>query len=238
MPLTCQLTAELGEPFTEAVNCCVPKLATVADVGDTLTAPDEPPLAMVKAAVADLVESACETAVTLTGDALGTADGAVYKPMLLIEPLAAPPTTLQVTPVFDVPVTVAVNCCVLPTLTVAAAGATETETAVVVLLEVAAQPENRIAAQIAPIKNGRRPIKVLTEGEGFLVQKRGVQSGLRLPVNWTTPGAKKMLGWTLLIRRAQHARRPSIHVAPVGSHTEFHFQRNRQLVDVLHLFAH
>jgi hypothetical protein len=36
-PLTCQVTAVLGEPFTDALNCCVAKSGTVAAVGDTVT---------------------------------------------------------------------------------------------------------------------------------------------------------------------------------------------------------
>src|SRR5712664_3918619 len=36
-PLTSQVTALLCEPFTDAVNCCVPKFATFAALGDTLT---------------------------------------------------------------------------------------------------------------------------------------------------------------------------------------------------------
>ena len=37
MPFTSQVTAVLCEPFTDAVNCCVPKFATFAALGDTLT---------------------------------------------------------------------------------------------------------------------------------------------------------------------------------------------------------
>jgi hypothetical protein len=36
-PFTSQVTALLGAPFTDAVNCCVPKFATFAALGDTLT---------------------------------------------------------------------------------------------------------------------------------------------------------------------------------------------------------
>jgi hypothetical protein len=43
-------------------------------------------------------------------------------------PFAAPPATLQVTAVFVVPVTVAVNCCVCPTGTLIAEGKTDTLT--------------------------------------------------------------------------------------------------------------
>src|ERR671924_404593 len=43
-------------------------------------------------------------------------------------PFAAPPATLQVTAVFVVPVTVAVNCCGCPTGTLTAEGETDTLT--------------------------------------------------------------------------------------------------------------
>jgi hypothetical protein len=65
-------------------------------------------------AVADLVGSATEVAVTDICAGLGTADGAVYRPPVDMDPHVAPvhpmPTTLQVTAVFVVLVTVAVNC--------------------------------------------------------------------------------------------------------------------------------
>jgi hypothetical protein len=78
----------------------------------------------------DFVESACEVAVTLTVAGFGSAAGAAYSPVLETVPLDAPPFTLQVTPVLDVPVTVAANCCVFAVATVAVGGATETLTAV------------------------------------------------------------------------------------------------------------
>ena len=59
----------------------------------------------------DLVESAEDVAVTVTVAGFGTGNGgAVYSPVLSTVPLAAPPVTAQVTAVFDVPVTFAVNC--------------------------------------------------------------------------------------------------------------------------------
>jgi hypothetical protein len=62
----------------------------------------------------DLVESACETLVTVTGFGLGGVAGALYKPFAEIVPTVEfPPAmlfTAQLTAVFDVPVTVAVNC--------------------------------------------------------------------------------------------------------------------------------
>jgi hypothetical protein len=69
---------------------------------------------MVTVALADLLVSAAEVAVTLTSAGLGTFPGAVYKPVEVIVPQAKPvqpaPVTLQMTPVFVDPVTVALNC--------------------------------------------------------------------------------------------------------------------------------
>ena len=68
------------------------------------------------------VVSACETAVTVTVAGLGTAFGAVYSPPEEIVPVEllppVTPFTCQVTAVSEVPVTVAENCRVDPTLTV------------------------------------------------------------------------------------------------------------------------
>jgi hypothetical protein len=53
-------------------------------------------------------------AVTVTVAGLGTAAGAVYSPLALMVPIVlfppGTPFTDQVTPVFEVPVTVAMNC--------------------------------------------------------------------------------------------------------------------------------
>jgi len=80
----------------------------------------------------DFVVSACDTAVTVTVAGLGTAEGAVYSPEVEIVPTVefppVAPFTCQVTAVLEVPVTVAVNCCVFATCTDADAGATETLT--------------------------------------------------------------------------------------------------------------
>lgn len=69
---------------------------------------------MVTEAVADLVGSATEVAVTDTCGGLGTVDGAVYSPLVVIVPQVAPvqplPATLHDTAVFVVLLTVAVNC--------------------------------------------------------------------------------------------------------------------------------
>jgi hypothetical protein len=174
MPSTCQVTAVLGAPFTDAVNCCAPKFATVAALGATLTEVAIPDVT-VTVAGADFVESACEVAVTVTCAGFGIVAGAVYSPELEMVPLAAPPATLQVTPVFDVPVTVALNCCVLPTATLAAVGATDIVT-VAVLLDVPAQPASKTAAQPRPRYSTRR-MKILTGGAGGPIQKQDSKSG-------------------------------------------------------------
>ena len=70
----------------------------------------------VTVAEADLVVSTWESAVTVTVAGFGTLAGAIYRPDVETVPVVAfPPVTpfaCQVTAVFDVPVTVAVNCCV------------------------------------------------------------------------------------------------------------------------------
>jgi hypothetical protein len=84
----------------------------------------------VTVAEADLVVSACEVAFTVTVGGAGTEAGAVYRPALVIAPQAAPaqpaPAILQVTAVFAVPVTVALNCRLAPVSTFAKVGETET----------------------------------------------------------------------------------------------------------------
>ncbi len=73
------------------------------------------PGVIVTVAEPDWVESATLVAVMVTVFGDGAVGGAVYKPALVIIPTVlfppATPLTLQVTWVFDVPVTVAVNCC-------------------------------------------------------------------------------------------------------------------------------
>jgi hypothetical protein len=78
-----------------------------------------------------LVVSCALVAVTVTLVGVGKLLGAVYKPVALTVPsVALPPAvpfTDQVTFVFVLPVTVAVNACVAPARKVALAGATTTE---------------------------------------------------------------------------------------------------------------
>jgi hypothetical protein len=83
-------------------------------------------------AEADLVVSATEVALTVADDGVGTVAGAVYKPDDVIvpqEPETQPvPETLQVTAVFELPVTVALNCCVPFTAIIMESGEIETLT--------------------------------------------------------------------------------------------------------------
>ena len=61
-------------PVTAAVNCCWAPVTTCADVGETVTATGG---MTVTVAVADLVLSATEVAVTVTCGGFGTVLGAV-----------------------------------------------------------------------------------------------------------------------------------------------------------------
>ena len=120
---------------TLAENCCVRPVVTVAVFGLTVTTTAG--AVTVTTAIPDFVESACEVAITVTVPPVGTFAGAVYKPDELMVPilgaLADALLTCQVTTVFVVPETVAVNCCVWPVCTLAVAGATWTEIGVTTL---------------------------------------------------------------------------------------------------------
>ena len=127
VPDTLQLTLVSVDPVTVAVNCLVSPAFSVALVGEILTTTGG---RTVTVAVPDLVASACEVAVTVTVGGLGTELGAVYSPEVVMVPQVDPvqpvPFKLQVTAVFDVPETVAVNCCLAPSKTCAVAGETVT----------------------------------------------------------------------------------------------------------------
>jgi hypothetical protein len=126
-PFTCQLTAVLLEKVTDAVNCCVEVTATevlegLTDIG----------VATVTVASAVLVVSALEITVMVTAAGLGIEAGAVYSPVPDMVPcVVLPPVTpftCQITSVFLVFFTVAVNCVVDEVATVAVVGETSTET--------------------------------------------------------------------------------------------------------------
>ena len=120
---------------------------------------------------------------TVTAAGLGTAPGAVYRPELEIVPIVAlPPViafTCQVTVVLLVFSTVAVNCCVPPTATVADAGEiiTVTETGVCV---VERPPQLKISNALNPAaashtEDANRPIAL----EDF-IESRGVAAKVDL----------------------------------------------------------
>jgi hypothetical protein len=114
-PLTCQVTAVFDELATVAVKACEPVAVTVAVPGMTET---EIAGTRVTCAEPDLLVSAAATAVTLTVAGEGTIAGAVYIPEVETVPTVelppVTPLTCQVTAVFVVPVTVAVNVLVPP----------------------------------------------------------------------------------------------------------------------------
>ena len=88
---------------TVAVNCWVAPRITLGVPGETVAET----AGIVIVAEADLVVSACAVAFTVTDDGVLKLAGAVYKPEVEIVP---GPAVVQVTAVFVVPVTVAVNC--------------------------------------------------------------------------------------------------------------------------------
>ena len=79
---------------------------------------------------ADLLGSDTLAAVIVTVAGDGAVAGTVYSPVEEIVPQVAPlqpvPDSVQVTAVFDVPVTEAANCCVVPTVVDTLAGVTAT----------------------------------------------------------------------------------------------------------------
>jgi hypothetical protein len=128
-PARLQVMAELVDPVTVAVNCCVFPVTICAVVGETCTITGGK---IVTDTDADLVLFAIAVAVTVTCAGLGTAAGAVKRPPDEIEPQVAPeqptPLRLHVTAEFVVPVTVAVNCWVFPATTCAVLGEIDTAT--------------------------------------------------------------------------------------------------------------
>jgi hypothetical protein len=110
-PLKLHVTTVFVVLVTVAVNSCVFPATTFAVVGEMLTITGR---RIVTVADADLVLSAMEVATMVTCAGLGTAPGAVYKPLAEIVPQLTReqplPLTLQVTLVLDEPPTVAVNC--------------------------------------------------------------------------------------------------------------------------------
>jgi hypothetical protein len=119
------VTAVFAFPVTVAVNCSVSEALRVDVDGETDTATDAGCVS-VTVAVPVLVGSAWLVAVTVTICCIVINDGAVYKPLELMEPTFG--LIDQVTAVFAFPVTVAVNCWVSDGPRVAVDGETETAT--------------------------------------------------------------------------------------------------------------
>jgi hypothetical protein len=90
--------------------CVAPATIVIANNGETWTESGT----WFATATPFFVESACDVAVTVAVTALGITEGAVYSPLALIVPhgAAVQLETLHVTAVLEVPLTVAVNCCV------------------------------------------------------------------------------------------------------------------------------
>jgi len=127
------------DPVTVGVNCLDSFTANVHVGGatDTIT-----PGITVTVAVPNFVGSATLVARTVTVAGLGTDDGAMYSPpIIVIVPFDEGPSTDHVTPMFVDPVTLAVNSQGMFTATVADRGDTVTvTTGVTVKTVVSARP--------------------------------------------------------------------------------------------------
>jgi len=225
MPLTCHVTAVVGDPFKDAVNCWVPKSGTVTALGDTLTESTGATAVTVTVADADFVLSACDVAVTATCAGFGTAVGAMYRPVLVIVPLEAPPATLHVAAVFELPVMDAVNGCVLPTATVTVAGVIETATVVGgVCDDELPQPHKKTETQLRARHDAQR-MNILTEGRVPILKSR--ESTGAAPRAFThqiglPSRLKRCFGVVSTVTGSAHST-GSLHVAPISSDTNFHF---------------
>jgi hypothetical protein len=130
-PLKLHATAVFEVPVIVAVKESVPEVGTVALVGLMLS---KTAAAVTRVTVAEAVFVGSATLVTVrmrfAGE--GMLAGGVYRPPFEMVPHAAPlqpgPATFQVTDVLEDPVTVAANCCVVPSATVALFGLTFTTT--------------------------------------------------------------------------------------------------------------
>lgn len=131
MPFTLQFTPVKAPPapLTFAVNVCVPPVERVAVAGSTFTE-----ILSCSVTATELLArgSAALTAVTATLGGDGKITGAVYIPDELIVPAFAlppgTPFTCHDTLVFELPVTLAWNCCVCPNESVMLDGETVTTT--------------------------------------------------------------------------------------------------------------
>lgn len=102
---------------TAAVNCCVAPRIVFAVPGEAVIATAG--IEIVAEAV--LLVSAWEVAVTVTDAGVVADAGAEYRP---VDETVPRPVTVHATAVFAVPITVAVNCWVAPTITLELVGET------------------------------------------------------------------------------------------------------------------
>jgi hypothetical protein len=111
VPATLHNTDVLELPVTCAENCREAEAAIVAEVGEMVILT---PGTIVTVALADLVGSATDVAVTEKNGGLGGAAGAVNRPDGLIVPHVLPaqpiPEIVHTTAVLEEPVTMALNC--------------------------------------------------------------------------------------------------------------------------------
>lgn len=132
----------LEVPLTLALNCLEPEGATVAEVGEIVIVTTG---TTVTEAVADLLGSATDVAVTEKNGGAGGTAGAVYSPAEFTVPQVVPaqpdPVMVQVTAVLDVPVTATVNCWCPPVPIWTVVGEIETATAVPELMVTVADPD-------------------------------------------------------------------------------------------------
>ena len=147
VPVMLQVTvwAGLFFPVTLALNCCVPPLTTLAVVGDMVTDSTVVNSVTVTVVLADFVLSSAEVAVTVNCVAVSPS-ATVNSPASLMAVPLIPPVTDHATfcdGLFS-PVTVALNCCVLPFTTVTSAGL------IVTLVTVAGVPMVTLAVP-APV---------------------------------------------------------------------------------------
>ena len=120
-PVKLHVTVWFATPPTDATNCCVCPAVMDAVVGVIVTTTAD----RFTVAVADLLASATEVAVTVTATGAPIDAGAVYNPLASIVPA---PVTNHVTAVLAAFVTAAVNCWVCPLPNIAVTGLTVTVT--------------------------------------------------------------------------------------------------------------
>jgi hypothetical protein len=124
-PFTLHITPVFELPVTVAAYCeDVPSVTVPAPLRERVTAGGGGGEASVTIRFRATVVSATLVAVMVTFKELGWVAGAVYKPFVEIMPTVwfppATPFTLQVTPLFELPVTVAAYCEDVPSVTVPA----------------------------------------------------------------------------------------------------------------------